>query len=129
MDLGLRGCRALVTGSSRGLGRACAEALAAEEARVFVCARSREEIARAAAEIGAVGWSAADLSKAEDVRRVTAEAVEALGGLDILVTNAGGPPTGAFESTDDEDWKVGYELTLMSAVRLIRAALPALKAS
>jgi len=129
MDLGLRGCRALVTGASRGLGRACAEALIAEGARVFICARGREGIARAATEIGAVGWSVADLSKAEDVDRVVAGAIAALGGLDILVTNAGGPPIGAFESADDGDWAIGYQLTLMSAVRLIRAALPALKAS
>src|SRR6476659_10894327 len=63
------------------------------------------------------------------VQRVVAEAIEMLGGLDILVTNAGGPPTGPFEKVGDEDWDTAYQLNLMSAVRLIRVALPALKAS
>lgn len=129
MDLGLSGTRALVTGSSRGLGRACAEALVEEGAHVFVCSRSREDIERTAAELGAAGWVAGDLAQAGDVSRVVAEAVRGLDGLDILVTNAGGPPTGRFEAAADGDWATGFELTLMSAVRLIRAALPELKRS
>src|SRR5207302_7752904 len=129
MDLGLRGCKALVAGASRGLGLACAKALADEGARVFVCSRNAREIARAAAEIGAAGHSAADLARPDEVQRVVAEAVAALGGLDCLVTNAGGPPTAPFEQADDGDWDIAYQLNLMSAVRLIRAALPALKAS
>lgn len=129
MDLGLEGRRALVTGASRGLGRACASSLLAEGARVFICSRRSDEISRVGAEIGAAGASAADVSRAEDVQRVVAEASRTLGGLDILVTNAGGPPPGTFEAAGDEDWATGYELTLMSAVRLIRAALPFLRAS
>jgi 3-oxoacyl-[acyl-carrier protein] reductase len=129
MELGLQGRRALVTGASRGLGRACAEALIAEGARVFICARQADGIRRVAEEIGAAGASAADVSRAADVDRVVGEATSALGGLDILVTNAGGPPPGVFDVAGDEDWATGYELTLMSAVRLIRAALPALRAS
>ena len=129
MDLGLKGCRAFVAGASRGLGKACAKSLADEGAQVFVCSRNAEEIARAAAEIGAAGWLAADVSRAAEIDRVVAEAVRVLGGLDILITNAGGPPTGAFDKAGDGDWDIAYQLTLMSAVRLIRAALPALKAS
>lgn len=129
MDLGLEGRRALVTGASRGLGRACASSLLAEGARVFICSRRSDEISRVGAEIGAAGASAADVSRAEDVQRVVEEASRTLGGLDILVTNAGGPPPGTFEAAGDEDWATGYELTLMSAVRLIRAALPFLRAS
>ena len=129
MDLGLRDCRAFVAGASRGLGLACAKALAREGARVFVCSRDAGAIARAAAEIGAAGHAAADVSKGPEAARVVAEAVAALGGLDCLVTNAGGPPTGAFDQAGDVDWDIAYELNLMSAVRLIRAALPALKAS
>ena len=121
MDLGLKDCRAFVAGASKGLGKACAKSLADEGARVFVCSRDAEQIRRAAAEIRAVGWSAADVSRAAEVKRVVAEAIAALDGLDILVTNAGGPPTDA--------WEIAYQLTLMSAVRLIHAALPALKAS
>jgi 3-oxoacyl-[acyl-carrier protein] reductase len=129
MNLGLKDCRALVAGASKGLGKACAKSLADEGARVFVCSRDAEEIKRAAGEIGASGWSAADVSQATEVKRVVAEASAALGGLDILVTNAGGPPTGPFDKTGEDDWSIAYQLTLMSAVRLIQAALPALKAS
>jgi 3-oxoacyl-[acyl-carrier protein] reductase len=129
MDLGLKGCKALVAGASKGLGKACAKALIDEGTRVFICSRNAAELERTAAEINAVGYSAADVSRASEVQRVVAEAIEMLGGLDILVTNAGGPPTGPFEKVGDEDWDTAYQLTLMSAVRLIRVALPALKAS
>jgi 3-oxoacyl-[acyl-carrier protein] reductase len=129
MDLGLRDCRALVAAASKGLGKACAKALADEGARVFICSRNAAELKRAAAEIGAAGYSAADVSRPDEVKRVVAEAVAALGGLDCLVTNAGGPPTAPFENADDDDWDIAYQLNLMSAVRLIREALPALKAS
>jgi 3-oxoacyl-[acyl-carrier protein] reductase len=129
MDLGLTDCRALVTGASRGLGRACAEALAGEGARVVICARGADAVSRAARETGAAGWVAADVSRADDVKRVVAEATGTLGGLDLLVTNAGGPPAGSFEDADDGDWEIAYDLTLMSSVRLIREALGALKAS
>jgi 3-oxoacyl-[acyl-carrier protein] reductase len=129
MDLGLRDCRAFVAGASRGLGLACAKALADEGARVYVCSRNPDAIALAAAEIGAAGFSAADVSRPAEVTRVMAEAIAALGGLDCLVTNAGGPPTGAFDKAGDGDWDIAYQLNLMSAVRLIREALPALKAS
>ena len=129
MDLGLTGCKAFVAGASKGLGKACASALAGEGARVFICSRNGDEAGRAAAEIGAAGFAGADVSRLADIERVIAAAIGALGGLDILVTNAGGPPAGGFEKADDADWETGYQLTLMSAVRLIRAALPALKAS
>ncbi len=129
MDLGLKDCKALIAGASKGLGKACAQALADEGARVFVCSRNEEELKRAAAEFGAAGYSAADVSQPTDVKRVVAEAIAALGGLDCLVTNAGGPPTAPFERAGDVDWDIAYQLNLMSAVRLIREALPALKAS
>ena len=129
MDLGLKDCTALVAGASRGLGLACAKALVDEGARVFVCSRNAGEIARAAAGIGAAGHAAADVSRPAEVTRVVAEAVAALGGLDCLVTNAGGPPTAPFDKAGDGDWDIAYQLNLMSAVRLIREALPALKAS
>jgi 3-oxoacyl-[acyl-carrier protein] reductase len=129
MDLGLRDCRAFVAGASRGLGLACARALAGEGARVFVCSRDAGAIARAAAEIGAAGHAAADVSRPTEATRVVFEAVAALGGLDCLVTNAGGPPTAPFDKAGDDDWDIAYQLNLMSAVRLIREALPALKAS
>ena len=129
MDLGLKDCKVFVAGASKGLGKACAEALAGEGARVFICSRNVDELKRAAAEIGATGFSAADVARPEEVKRVVAEAIAALGGLDCLVTNAGGPPTAAFEKAGDGDWDIAYQLNLMSAVRLIREALPLLKAS
>ena len=129
MDLGLKGCKAFVAGASKGLGKACAKSLADEGAQVFVCSRNAEELKKAAAEVGAAGYSAADVSQPAEVKRVMAEAIAALGGLDILITNAGGPPTGPFDKAGDGDWDIAYQLTLMSAVRMIREALPALKAS
>jgi 3-oxoacyl-[acyl-carrier protein] reductase len=129
MDLGLKDCKALVAGASKGLGKACAKALAGEGARVFICSRNAGDAEMAAAEIGAAGFAAADVSRPADVERMVAAAIAALGGLDILVTNAGGPPARAFEKAGDADWDTGYQLNLMSAVRLIRAALPALKTS
>jgi 3-oxoacyl-[acyl-carrier protein] reductase len=129
MNLGLTDCKAFVAGASKGLGKGCAKALAGEGARVFICSRNAEGAAGAAAEIGAAGFFAADVSRPAEIERVIAAALAALGGLDILVTNAGGPPTGDFEAASDDDWDVAYRLNLMSAVRLIRAALPALKAS
>jgi 3-oxoacyl-[acyl-carrier protein] reductase len=129
MDLGLKSCKALVTGASKGLGKACAEALASEGAHVFICARNANDLERAAAEIKAAGHCAVDVSLPMGAKRVVAAAIAALGGLDILVTNAGGPPTGPFEKASDQDWDIAYQLNLMSSVRLIREALPALKAS
>jgi len=129
MDLGLKGCKVFIAGASKGLGKACAKALAAEGARVFISSRNADELKRAAAETGAAGHGAADVSKPEEVKRVIAEAIKTLGGLDCLITNAGGPPTAPFEKAGDDHWDIGYRLNLMSAVRLIREALPALKAS
>jgi 3-oxoacyl-[acyl-carrier protein] reductase len=129
MDLGLSDTRALVTAASKGLGRACAAALAAEGARVFVVSRNETTLAETAAEIGAVGYRALDLARPEAGAQAVEAAVAALGGLDILVCNAGGPPPGTFESTPLEAWDLGYHLTLMSAVRLAKAALPYLKRS
>ncbi len=129
MDLGLNGTRALVTAASKGLGRACAQALAAEGSRVFIVARDGESLKAAARDIGAEGWMAADLSRPEAPERAVDEATGRFGGLDILVCNAGGPPPGTFESTPPETWETGYNLTLMSTVRLTKAALSHLKDS
>jgi 3-oxoacyl-[acyl-carrier protein] reductase len=129
MDLGLKACEALVIGASKGLGKACAEALAGEGADVFICARNASEIERTAAEIKAAGHCAVDVLLPMGAKQLVAAAIAALGGLDILVTNAGGPPTGPFEKATDQDCDIAYQLNLMSAVRVIREALPALKAS
>jgi len=134
MDLGLKDKRALVTGSSRGLGYATALQLAKEGCKVAVNGRDEEKV-KAAAEkvnqetgthvIGITG-DVSDSSKAEALIKST---VEALGGLDILITNAGGPPAGSFETFDDDAWQQAVDTSFMSHVRLIRAAIPHLRKS
>lgn len=129
MDLGLTDRRALVTAASKGLGRACADALAQEGARVFISSRDETSIAAAATAIKAVGWLATDVSHEGGPEALVKEAGTRLGGLDILVVNAGGPPPGTFQTTPLESWEPAFHLTLMSAVRLVKAALPDLKRS
>ena len=129
MDLGLSDRRALVTAASKGLGRACAAALAAEGARVFISSRDAVAIEATGKAIKAAGWTAADVSTEGEPESLVDLAVQKLGGLDILVVNAGGPPPGTFQSTPLESWEPAFHLTLMSAVRLVKAALPALKRS
>lgn len=129
MDLGLKGRSALVTAASRGLGRACAEALIGEGAEVFISSRDEASIAKTADEIKAAGWLAADVSKPGEPEALVKAAIARLPGLDVLVVNAGGPPPGTFQSTPLDQWEVAFQLTLMSAVRLIRAGLPHMKKS
>jgi 3-oxoacyl-[acyl-carrier protein] reductase len=129
MDLGLSGRRALVTASSKGLGRACAEALIAEGALVVISSSNRERIEATGKEIGAHGWVEGDLTKPEKVEALIDVATRELGGLDVLVVNSGGPPPGTFQGTSLSAWEAGFELTLMSAVRLVKASLPFLKGS
>jgi 3-oxoacyl-[acyl-carrier protein] reductase len=134
MDLGLKGKVALVTASSKGLGKACAMSFAQEGADVAICSRSLDESNRAAAEIRqATGREVlavqADVADAADIARFVHAAAENFGRIDALVCNAGGPPSGTFLSLSDEDWDKAVQLNLMSVVRLIRAAHPYLAAS
>ncbi len=129
MDLGLKDRRALVTAASKGLGRACADALAHEGARVFISSRDPAAIEATAKAINASGWLAADVSEEGQPEALVKAATTHLGGLDILVVNAGGPPPGTFQTTPLESWEPAFQLTLMSAVRLVKAALPDLKRS
>jgi 3-oxoacyl-[acyl-carrier protein] reductase len=129
MDLGLKGRNALVTAASRGLGRACAEALIGEGTEVFISSRDEASIKNTAEQIKAAGWMATDVSRPGEPEALVKQAITRLPGLDVLVVNAGGPPPGTFQSTPLEQWEVAFHLTLMSAVRLIRAGLPHLKRS
>jgi len=127
--MGLQGKVALVAASSKGLGRAIAYGLAKEGAKVAICARGEEALARTAAEIEEVTGSTvlamvADLTDKQQVENLVARVVEEYGRLDILVTNAGGPPPGLFVDLTDEEWEEAFYLTLMSAVRLCREAIP-----
>jgi 3-oxoacyl-[acyl-carrier protein] reductase len=129
MDLDLTGKVALVTAASKGLGRATATQLAAEGARVMISSRGEEQLARTAAEIaestGAqVEHYAADVSDASGLDRLIRETEQKLGGIDVLVNNAGGPRPGGFDALDDAAWQEAFELNLMSTVRLIRGVLP-----
>ena len=132
MDLGLRGKVALVAASSKGLGRAVAEELAAEGAHLVICARGQEALEEAAESIRQraavkVVDVAADVSDPQDAARVVKVALEEFGQVDILVTNSGGPPSGSFETLTSEMWDAATRLLLKSAVELTRAVLPGMK--
>jgi len=129
VDFGLRDTRALVTAGSKGIGRACAAALAAEGSRVIIASRDARTGERAAGEIGAARHIVADLSSAEDRVRLIAEAEGHLGGLDILVVNFPQPPLGTLDALKPDAWQVGYDAVLKCHVDLVRLALPALKRS
>ncbi|HLF14492.1 MAG TPA: SDR family oxidoreductase [Bacteroidota bacterium] len=129
MDLGLKGKFALVTAASRGLGYAAASAIAAEGAAVMICSRDREAIRRAASEISGHSGApvvpvVADVSAPAGIRRLERMVREEFGTLHILISNAGGPPRGDILTMDEPEWRRGFELTLMSTVRLVRAFLP-----
>ncbi len=126
MDLGLADRRMLVGGASRGLGNAIATVLAAEGARVAAMARPSEALEAAAAALGAVAVPT-DLSQPDGPASAVELAVAALGGLDGLVVNSGGPPAGTFEEVDDATWETAIAVTLQSTLRLVRAALPHLR--
>ncbi len=133
MNLGLANKIALVAASSKGLGRASAEAIAAEGGKVAICARNAEALEKTRAEMAAAGFDvlavAADMTSAADIEMAVNRTVEHFGGLHILVTNAGGPPPGYFPDFDDAAWEAAVNLSLMSTVRLIRAALPHMEAA
>src|SRR5216683_1828914 len=129
MDLGLKGKTALVTGGSKGIGRAVAQSLAAEGARVMICSRDAGTLKQAAADIeratgGHVETSSADLSQPAEVVRVAKDAVARLGRLDILVNNAGAIKGGDFLATPDEEWLNGWSLKLLGYIRMAREVLP-----
>ncbi len=133
MDLGLAGKTAIVGASSKGLGKACALALAAEGAQVTVCARIEDDLQAAAAEIRAATGAQvlavrADLATAAGVEDVVAATVGRFGGVDILVTNSGGPPRGAFADVTDDDWVAAFELVTLGFVRFVRAVTPLMRA-
>ncbi len=127
MDLGLEGKRALIAGASAGLGFGCAAALAAEGAKVAIGSRSKERIDLAAAKLdGAVGL-VADVSSAVGAAEFVEQGAEALGGLDILIANAGGPPAGGFGDVEVEAYMDAINLNLMSTVAMVKAAVPLMK--
>lgn len=133
MDLGLRGKSALITGGSDGLGRAIATTLAAEGARVAIVARGTARLESVAAALRSGGGDviaiAGDVSKASDCERMIDTVIQQHGRIDILVNNAGTSMARAFETVDDAVWQADLDLKLFAAIRLVRAAIPHMKAN
>jgi 3-oxoacyl-[acyl-carrier protein] reductase len=129
MDLGIAGRRAIVAAASRGLGFGVAAALAAEGAHVAMCGRHRESIENAARRVGSEAVPlVADVSTPDAAADFVNEARAVLGGVDILVTNAGGPPPGAFATTDLEQYVAAIDLNCLSVIAMCQAAVPAMQA-
>ncbi|PSP57131.1 oxidoreductase [Halobacteriales archaeon QS_1_67_19] len=129
MDLGLDGNAALVTASSSGLGRAAAKSLAEAGANVAICARGEEQLEDAKAEIDAAGDGdvvavPTDITDPDEIEALVEATVDEFGGLDHVVTSAGGPPSGPFLDTTERDWYEAYDLLVMSFVWLSKAAHP-----
>lgn len=128
MDLGLKGRAALVAAASKGLGRACALAFAAEGADVAICARGEEALRTTEADLRRSGVRVravvADLAKPEDCRRFVEGAAAEFGRVDVLVTNAAGPPAGPFDSFDEGAYRASLELNFLATMRLCYAAIP-----
>lgn len=130
MDLGLKGRVAMIAAASKGLGKACALALAQEGCKVSICSRDAERLAKTAEEISAfseVKTSVADVSSPQAIENWHQATVEAFGQVDILVTNTGGPPVSRFMQLTDEQWLAGVESTLMNVVRLSRLVIPGMQ--
>lgn len=132
MDLGLKDRVAIVGGGSKGLGRACADSLAQEGAKLVICSRNAQELDQAAEEISAAAGVEvlavpADLSKLEDIQTLVKRTVDHFGRLDILVNNSGGPPAGRAADTTEEVWHQSVEMALMFFIRMSREAVPHMK--
>ena len=128
MDLGLHGKVAIVTGSSRGIGRAIAEALLAEGCKVCICARGKDRLEQTAAELRSSGGTVlaveADVTTADGVEHVVGETVRQLGQIDILVNNVGGSIGDGFLGTSDEEWQTALDRNLFPAIRASRLVIP-----
>lgn len=132
MDLQLKGKVAIIGGASKGLGRACAQALAEEGANVMLCSRSQPDVEKAAKEIrdatGAQALAfAGDLEKPDVIRDLVATTVARLGRLDVMVSNSGGPPLAYAKDATEEQWAIALQRSLLFFARMAREALPHLK--
>jgi 3-oxoacyl-[acyl-carrier protein] reductase len=129
MDLGLKGKVALVAGASQGIGKATALLFAREGAKISICARGESALNAAVGTIGKENGGqvlaiVADMLEVEDIRKFVGETVKHFGRLDVVVTNAGGPPPGEFMKFTDDDWDRAFRTSFMSAMRLTREAVP-----
>ena len=132
MDLGLKGKVALVAAASKGIGRAIALGFAREGAKVSICARGEEALKETREALRREGGSealamSADVTRLEDIQRYVSRTAEEFGRIDVVVTNAGGPPPGEFMKLTDDDWEKAFQLSFLSAMRLTREAVPYLR--
>ncbi|MCO4794174.1 MAG: SDR family oxidoreductase [Bacteriovoracaceae bacterium] len=127
MELGLKGKKALVMGASQGIGKAVAESLIKEGVRVIINSRTEEKLSKTCEEIGAEGYISGDLTLSGEGKRITEEAISKLGGIDILVSNTGGPAKGLFSEVSTEQWQTDFQSLWMSVVESWNSALPEMK--
>ncbi len=127
MNLNLKGKKALVLGSSTGLGRAVAESLIAEGAEVCIVSRHEESISKTAKEIGAAHFETADLSVKGETTKLVERAMKKMGHIDILVNNTGGPKKNNFLDVTDEQWREDFQSLWMSPIEAMRVLLPKMK--
>ena len=129
MEYGLKGKTALVTASSRGIGKATAEALASEKCNIAICSRSKSDLIETSKEISTKYgidplWCICDLNKSTDIDNTYKAVKKEYGSVDILVNNCGGPVPGYFSELEENDWNHAYEQVLMSAVRFSKLVIP-----
>ena len=129
MDLGIKGKVALITASSKGIGRSAAEAFAAEGCRIAICSRNKEELINTANEIKKKFfiepiWCVCDLNILKDIETTVESVVKQFGSIDILVNNCGGPEPGNFQQLGDKSWQSAFEQVLLSAVRFCNLIIP-----
>lgn len=132
MDLGLKGKTAIIGGSSKGLGKACAMSLSREGVNIVICARNADELYKTASEIKSkfenkVLAITADLSSHEDIKNLVNETIREFGRIDILVNNTGGPKPGGFFDLDELDWETAFQKLLMYVVRICKLVVPYMK--
>ncbi|KAA0546621.1 SDR family oxidoreductase [Bacillus sp. BGMRC 2118] len=132
MELNLQGKTALIAASSQGLGKAIAEQFVREGMNVVISSRNEEKLNHVTEQLNKIGpgravYQVADLSNYEDIKGLVKRAIDEFGQINVLINNAGGPPTGTIESISDEKWQGAFELNLLSYIRLIRESLPYLK--
>ncbi len=129
MNLGIKGKTALITASSKGIGKAIAEGLAAEGCKVAVCARNKEELLELTSDLKRrygidAAWCICDINKPREIESTVDAVHKELGHIDILVNNCGGPPSGYFNEFTDRNWQNSFDQVIMSAVRFIRLVIP-----
>jgi 3-oxoacyl-[acyl-carrier protein] reductase len=129
MDLGIKGKTVLVTASSKGIGRAVAEGLAAEGCSVAICSRNKDELLNTAAEIKKKYytepvWCVCDLNNIKDIETTIETVTKQLGRIEILVNNCGGPEPGNFQQLNEKKWQAAFEQVLLSAVRFCNFVIP-----